>query len=253
MKNLTYAILFDVDKLDRKDHAEEIQNKSYTVFFPSGCEYGARLDLAYLISKDLGLESPEGILPLSLCDFMEAYNNEEINEGGTWFSYVQVTIETQADRDAEDEDLKDFKVELKGLCDEWGYPHPDDKLMFIAYDNYCEVQEQDPTGGHTWVEDALYSIYGEHQKMATIEYKDNKYPTRTFKVVLPDEGEREITISIDALTDAFGEKHLDWGTPERNIDNTIYFYVEDSVIGLRPEIICAEHLDVPDIKFIEEL
>lgn len=160
----TYVVLFDVETLDRKDHAEAIQCTFHHIFFASGCKYGARLPLIESIAKrlDVGLE---GIDAMTLNDFMEAYNNEEINEVGTWMSYVNVAIETQRHRDAVNEEFKGFVIELNDLCDEWGYPHPDEEKQKEAYETYESVQDSDPNGSHVWVEDALYSIYDESNKI----------------------------------------------------------------------------------------
>ena len=87
--------------------------------------------------------------------------------------------------------------------------------------------------------------------MDTIKYNETKYPKRTFLVDLNDEGEREITISIDSLFEAFDGKYDLFDTEERRIDNTIYFYVEDEVIKGSAKFICENCLDEP-MKFIEE-
>ncbi len=88
--------------------------------------------------------------------------------------------------------------------------------------------------------------------MNTITLNGKEYPTRTFSVVLEDEGEREITISTISLYDAMDDKHEDEGTEENDIDCEIYFYVEDEIIHLTAEEICLAHLDEP-IKFLEEI
>ena len=111
------------------------------------------------------------------------------------------------------------------------------------------MQNQDQMGAHVWIEDALYSIYNKSDKMDLIGYLGGRYFKRTFRVRLPEfEEEMDITIAVESLQTALrNTKQL-----EGVIDSTIYYYVDDSLIHLRPEIICAEHLDCP-IEFISEL
>lgn len=86
--------------------------------------------------------------------------------------------------------------------------------------------------------------------MEQIRYNGIEYPTRTFNV-LHDGEEREVVISVQSLSDAMGTaKEID-GTPEEEIDSTIYFYVLDNEITLSAEKICAECLDEP-MEFISE-
>jgi len=257
MKKVTYVVLFDVETLDRKT-AENIENEEIEVFFASGCQYGARLPIIEQLHDKLNIS--EGIDVMSLSDFMDAFNDEDINEVGTWISYVQVTIETQADRDRDNEEFNDFLIELRALCDEWGYPHMTPEQEKEAFEEYEARQVDDPTGSHVWVEDALYSIYDTEDKMDTIEYKDEKYPIRKFKVQLPEFGEPQvITISNESLDASLRaereyneEMDLGRSSDEQDVDDQIYFFVPNNVIGMRPEVICAEHLDEP-IEFIEEV
>lgn len=79
-----------------------------------------------------------------------------------------------------------------------------------------------------------------------IEYNGVKYPTRTFVVESPEiGGERTYTIATESLSEALGDAKEEWDTEENDIDNQIYFYVEDEVIGMSAEDICKNHLDVP--------
>jgi hypothetical protein len=96
---------------------------------------------------------------------MDDYNNEELNEVGTFMGYVQVNLTQQDDLDFEEKLFKNFVVDLNDLCDEWGYPHPDEEKQREAYETYESVQDSDPNGSHVWVEDALYSIYDESDKI----------------------------------------------------------------------------------------
>jgi len=88
--------------------------------------------------------------------------------------------------------------------------------------------------------------------MNTITFQGQEYPTRTFNVIIEGD-EREITIATDSLFDALSaeDKIFDCGTTERDIDNDIYFYVEDEVIGLDAAEICQDYLDEP-MQFISE-
>ncbi len=88
--------------------------------------------------------------------------------------------------------------------------------------------------------------------MGTIEYKGKQYPTRLFIVNNPEFGENQtIRIANDSLDIAMGN-HSNHGEEETNVDDQIYFYVEDEVFDLSPEEICENHLDIP-MKFIEEI
>ncbi len=89
--------------------------------------------------------------------------------------------------------------------------------------------------------------------MDNITYKGVEYPTRTLSVSI-DGTEQDITIATESLQKAlFTEKGYegDLAELEENIDNQIYFYVEDAVIGLDANEICEKHLDVA-MEFLEE-
>ena len=163
MKKVTYVILFDIKAFDRKD-AETIENSELEVFFASGCEFGATVPIRELVAKELEKEG-KGILPLPISDFMEGFNNQKIDDDSYWMTYVHVNIETQADRDAENQDFKDFVNELDALCLQWGFPEMSEDQKRDAYAVYKDMQEQDPSGSHVWVEDALYSQYNDDDKM----------------------------------------------------------------------------------------
>jgi hypothetical protein len=255
MKKVTYVALFLVDEFaDGRNLAESIQNEEFEVFFASGCEYGARFPLKDKIADFLQLEKSQkdGFGVMSMNDFMDAFNNEAINESGSWISYVQVTIETQADQDLKDKGFQDFVTELNAQCEEWGYPHMNKHQLRVAYETYQSSQESDPNGIHVWVEDALYSIYDTEDKLNTIEYNGKKFPTRTFTVVIEDEGEeRDITVSTQELKDELGDKVEEFESEEEDIDCSIYFYLQKGEINLSPEEICLKYLDT-EIKFISE-
>lgn len=89
--------------------------------------------------------------------------------------------------------------------------------------------------------------------MDTIIYKGKEYPTRTFEVKY--EGEKHThTIATESLATAIGiddDYDGSLGDEEENIDQSIYFYVEDEVLLLDAKEICLEHLDIP-MKFISE-
>jgi hypothetical protein len=89
--------------------------------------------------------------------------------------------------------------------------------------------------------------------MQNILFKGVEYPTRTFVVESPEfNDKRTYTISTESLSEALGDAKEEWDTPENDIDNTIYYYVEDEVIELTAEEICQNHLDI-EMKFIEEI
>jgi len=87
--------------------------------------------------------------------------------------------------------------------------------------------------------------------MNAIIYKNEKYPIRTFLVELPNEGERKITISNIVLEKAIKDKYLEIDSEEMDIDNEIYFYVENEFFELTAKEICEKHLD-QKIEFLEE-
>lgn len=81
-----------------------------------------------------------------------------------------------------------------------------------------------------------------------ITHSKKEYPTRDFRVEMPDGSIMDITIATESL-----ENVLDIENPrDSDIDEEIYFYVEDHLIDLPAEEICQEHLDEP-LKLIEEL
>lgn len=89
--------------------------------------------------------------------------------------------------------------------------------------------------------------------METITFKGKEYPTRTFNVILDGDNETtEIIITTYSLSDAMGDDKEINDTEANDIDNTIYFYVENSAIDLDADVICQNHLDEP-MEFVEEL
>lgn len=85
--------------------------------------------------------------------------------------------------------------------------------------------------------------------LGIIRYLDEKYLTRTFRVRLPEiEDEMNITIATESLQYALRNTNQ----LEGDIDDLIYYYVDNSVIHLKPEVICRKHLDTP-IEFICEI
>jgi len=89
--------------------------------------------------------------------------------------------------------------------------------------------------------------------MNTIEYKGKQYPTRTFKVSSPEfGGEQTYTIGTDSLFEAFGDDYENHGTEANEVDNKIYFYVEDIEIYYKAKRIVEECLDIP-MELIEEI
>jgi len=87
-----------------------------------------------------------------------------------------------------------------------------------------------------------------------VEYNGVKYPIRTFNVIC--EGQPcQYTIGVESLSDLILDK-LDTtngnDSEARDVDNQIYFYVEDEEIDLDPKVICAECLDIPMVFVSEE-
>ena len=100
-----------------------------------------------------------------------------------------------------------------------------------------------------WVLRWVVYNFNKSDKMDLIGYLGGRYLKRTFRVRLPEfEDEMDITIAVESLQTALRNTKTIGGV----IDSAIYYYVDDSLIHLRPEIICAEHLDCP-IEFISEL
>jgi hypothetical protein len=87
--------------------------------------------------------------------------------------------------------------------------------------------------------------------MNKIKFKGKEYPTRTFIVICEDE-KCEYTIATESLSDAMGDNKEKHGTKANDIDNEIYFYVEDEVIELGADEICNDHLDV-SMEFVKEI
>jgi hypothetical protein len=86
--------------------------------------------------------------------------------------------------------------------------------------------------------------------MNTITFNGKEYPTRTFKVMF--EGSKHTyKIATDSLYDALGDDKEIHGSEANEIDNEIYFYVEDDVINLDAVEICQDCLDEP-MEFISE-
>lgn len=88
-----------------------------------------------------------------------------------------------------------------------------------------------------------------------ITYKRKKYPTRTLRVFSKQAGgERTYTIADETLFNAISkdDKYLDDGTKESDIDQQIYYYVEEGCLDLPAEEIAKNHLDI-EFEFIEEI
>lgn len=87
----------------------------------------------------------------------------------------------------------------------------------------------------------------------SIKYKGKEYPVRTFTVNY--EGDEHVhTIASESLAEAIGindEYEGTLGDAEEKIDQSIYYYVEDVVIGMDAEEICKDHLDI-EMEFVSE-
>lgn len=85
--------------------------------------------------------------------------------------------------------------------------------------------------------------------MDYIEFRDKKYPIRTFDVRNVEQGVGGVyTIAEEDLEEALMEAD---DVEAMNIDCGIYFYIPVGYINLSAEEICAKHLDMP-FEFIEE-
>ncbi len=89
--------------------------------------------------------------------------------------------------------------------------------------------------------------------MDTIKYKGKEYPTITFLVNSPEFDEpQEVKISVISLNTAMDGRYEINGTEEQDIDDEIYFYVEDEEIRLDAKVICKSCLDIP-MELIEDI
>lgn len=70
--------------------------------------------------------------------------------------------------------------------------------------------------------------------MSTINYKGNFYPTRELSILINGEP-TDVLIATQSLSDAFGNNIEKHNTTENDIDNTIYFYVDDKYMVLSDE------------------
>lgn len=87
--------------------------------------------------------------------------------------------------------------------------------------------------------------------MKTITYNNHQYPIRVFNMRSDETGTIRCIIADTRL-----ERDLchedDYVCEEvENIDEGIYFYVDEGVLDLPAEEICSKHLDIP-FKFIKE-
>lgn len=88
--------------------------------------------------------------------------------------------------------------------------------------------------------------------MNKITFKGKEYPTRTF-VVEFDEMQHTYTIATESLAEALGVHGAkDLTGRAEQIDNEIYYYVEDEQIKLGADEICNDHLDIP-MEFVKEI
>ena len=85
--------------------------------------------------------------------------------------------------------------------------------------------------------------------MNTIKHKGKEYPTRTFLVQMEDlDYPTELTIAKQDLSDELDLERED----DANIDEYIYFYVDNDDFDKTAEEICSTCLDEP-ITLIEEI
>ena len=130
---------------------------------------------------------------------------------------------------------------------EWTLEQILEQINFGRSNEWTDYDENDwVEGWNEWVEhEGYYSL------VDFVEYNGKKYPTFNLVVDMPDVGENNIRVASEDLTDAFKEKHLDFGTPEYNIDCLFYHYVENATFGCTEEEVAEKYLDIP-MKLIEE-
>ena len=86
-----------------------------------------------------------------------------------------------------------------------------------------------------------------------LEYNGKEYPYRVFHVQHPTEGwEGTYMISTEKLLDDLNIESDDCRDEATSLDESIYHYVETSVLYLPAKEICEEHLDMP-FKLIDEV
>lgn len=91
------------------------------------------------------------------------------------------------------------------------------------------------------------------RQMDSITYKGKEYPVRTFTTEFEGDVSTHM-IATESLSTAIGiDENYDGNLDEEEeeIDQSIYYYVEDGVIEMDAEVICKDHLDV-EMKFISE-
>ena len=83
-------------------------------------------------------------------------------------------------------------------------------------------------------------------------YKDEGYQLRTFAVEDSFKSQLNIVIAPVSLYKALGgEGPFEENSLEEEIDDAIYYYLEDNLTDLDAKTICEQHLDEP-LKFIHE-
>lgn len=81
-------------------------------------------------------------------------------------------------------------------------------------------------------------------KIKTVTYKGKEYPVRDLTVMCEGQ-KREYRISVESLFIAYGNAYDNEGTKAFELDNEIYYYVEDELIGIDAVEICEKWLDIP--------
>lgn len=90
----------------------------------------------------------------------------------------------------------------------------------------------------------LIITFSKTNREIMITYKGIDYPTRDLTIIAEGD-EIEVTISVQALADAIADEVDVDGSYAQQIDESIYFYVEDELFGLDDATIAREHLDEP--------
>jgi len=95
MKMKTFIVLFNVDYIsDSRRLAESIENQHFEVENQSNCETISALSIREAIIKELGLVDgdKEFVSVYPLTDFMDDFNNEDLNADLYFMSYVTGSI-----------------------------------------------------------------------------------------------------------------------------------------------------------------
>jgi len=93
-----FVVLFSVGhSFDGRPLAESIENHHFEVENQSNCEFASALKIRGAIIKELDLseEDEEFVMVYPITDFMDEFNNQEINTDSYFMGYVTGSIINQ--------------------------------------------------------------------------------------------------------------------------------------------------------------